>query len=70
MNEGRFFVLEGTRDFSGDAEVGILVDGAGDETRDVGGGAENLGKRVGEGGGGLDRDKVPFTDIVAGGGEE
>lgn len=65
VNERRLFVLEASRHFAREPEVGILVDRAGDEARDVGLGAEDLGERVGEGRGGLNRDKVPLADVVA-----
>lgn len=64
VDESRLLVLEARGDFSGEAEVRVLVDGAGDEAGDVGLGAEDLGERVGEGGGGLDRDEVPLSDVV------
>lgn len=70
VNERGLLVLEALGDFTGDAEVRVLVDRAGDEARDVGLGAEDLGERVGEGGGGLDRDKVPLADVVAADGKD
>jgi hypothetical protein len=42
-----------------------LVDGAGDQAGDLGGGGEDLGERVGEGGCGLDGDEVDFADVVS-----
>jgi len=57
-------VLESLSAFSSETEVRILVDGARNQTRDVGFGAENLRERRREGGGGLNRNEMPFADVV------
>ena len=52
-------------------EIGVLVNGAGDQTGDLGDflgvGAEDEGKGGGEGGGGLHGGEAEFGNIVAGG---
>lgn len=65
MDEGGLFVLEALGALARQAEVRVLVDGAGDQARDVGLVAKDLRERVGEGRGRLDRDKVPLADVVA-----
>lgn len=64
VDEGGLAVLEAGGHFARETEVGVLVDGAGDEAGDVGLGAEDLGERVGEGGGRLDGYEVPLADVV------
>ena len=67
MEECGFGVFEFDGDVAGEAEVGVLVDGAGDEAGYVGCFAEDLGERVGEGRCGLNGGEVDFPDVVAGG---
>lgn len=66
VNKSGFFVFESSCDFSCETEIGILIDRAGDQTGDVGAVTVDLGEGVGERGSGLDRDKVPLSDIVTG----
>ena len=65
VDKRRLLVLEPRGRFACQAEVGVLVDRARDQARDVRLGAEDLGERVGEGRRGLNRDKVPLADVVA-----
>ena len=65
MQERRFGVFELLCNIACEAEVWILVDGAGDEAGDVGYGAEYLGEGVLECRCGLDRGKVDFADVVS-----
>ena len=69
MNESRFEVAELAGVIAALSEIGILVDGAGDETRDFGNalfvGAEDEREGGCEGGGGLRGWKGEFGDVVA-----
>lgn len=57
-------VLESLSAFSGETEVRILIDGTRDQTGNVGFGAEDLRERRRERRCGLNRNKVPFADVV------
>jgi hypothetical protein len=63
--EGWFGVSEFLRDVACEPEVGVLIDGAGNETGDVGYVSEDLGERVREGGRRLDRCEMDFANIVS-----
>lgn len=69
MDEGWLGVFQAGGDITGEAEVWVLVDGAGDEAGDFKVlfwvGAEDVGEGVGEGGGSLDGCKVDLSNVVA-----
>lgn len=65
VDQCRFGVFEFLGDVSRQSEVGVLVDGAGDEAGDVARFAKDLGKGVGEGGCGLDGTKVYLANVVS-----
>ena len=64
MDQRWLLVLESLSAFSRETEVRILVDSTRDQTGNVGFGAEDLRERRGERGRGLNRNKVPFADVV------
>ena len=70
MNEGRLDEAELIRVVAALSEVGVLVDGAGDQAGDLGDlfgvGAEDEGEGGRECGGGLHGGEAEFGDIVAG----
>lgn len=65
VQERGFGVSEFGGDVTREAEVWVLVDGAGDEGGDIMFGAKDLWVRVREGCGSLDGGKVNFADVVA-----
>ena len=67
MQKSRLGVLELLCDIPCEAEVWILVNCAGDQARDVGRIAKDVGERIREGRGGLDRRKVNLANVVAAG---
>lgn len=67
VNEQRLGVLELGGNITGETEIGILVDCAGDKAGDVGFGTEDLREGVGEGWGGLNCNEMRFADVVTGG---
>lgn len=66
MDQCRFGVLEFLGDVPRQSEVRILVDGAGNQTGDIGHFAKDLGEGVGERGCGLNGTKVYLADVVSG----
>lgn len=64
MDESRFLVLQFLRYVPSEAEIGILVDGAGDQAGDVADRTEYMRETVGERRSGLDGRKVYFADVV------
>ena len=70
MQEGRLDVAELLGVVAALAEIGILIDGAGDEAGNGGGffliGAEDVGEACGECGGGLNSGEDHFADVITG----
>lgn len=66
VQEGGFRILELDSNITRQPEVGVLVDSAGDQARNVGSSAKDLRERIREGWRGLDRCEVDFADIVTG----
>jgi len=64
VQQRRLGVLEPRGGVACQAEVGVLVDRAGDEARDVGFCPEDLGEGVREGRRGLDGAEVDLADVV------
>ena len=65
VDQGRFGIFEFDSNVSCQAEVGVLVDGAGDKTGDICAGTEDVGEGVREGRGSLDRAEVDLANVVA-----
>jgi len=61
---GALLEFELVSDVSGHSEVGVLVDGSGDEAGDVGTGAVDVGEGGAEGGDGLNSGEGVFTNWV------
>lgn len=65
MQKCGFGILELRSNIARQAEVGILIDGTGDQAGGVGRRPVDLGKRVREGRGGLDGREVDFAYVVS-----
>ena len=67
MQKSWLGILELLCDIPCEAEIWILVNCAWDQARDVGRIAKDVGERIREGRGGLDRRKVNLANVIAAG---
>ena len=64
VDESGFGVLDLLGNVAGQSEIGILVDGARDEARDISRSPKDLGEGARERGCGLDGSKMHFANVV------